>query len=101
MGLGQIGLLAALGGSMVGLLIMLPGYLFGGTGAGDVKLLAAAGAWLGPMGTVRAFVFTMLAGAAIAMAVGMYRMYTTGLADRKFAFAPAIAAGAIIAVVLP
>jgi prepilin peptidase CpaA len=100
-GLGRIGLLAAVGGSLVGLLIMLPGYIFGGTGGGDVKLLAAAGAWLGPVGTMRAFIFMTLAGAALAIAVGAYRLYTTGLTDRKFAFAPAIAAGAIVAAVLP
>ena len=32
----------ALGGFAVGLLLMLPGHLIGATGAGDVKLFAAA-----------------------------------------------------------
>jgi prepilin peptidase CpaA len=37
------------GGLLVGLLFWLPFYAFGWLGAGDVKLYAAAGAWLGPM----------------------------------------------------
>ena len=35
-------------GLVLGLALMLPGHLFGATGAGDVKLFAAAGALLGP-----------------------------------------------------
>lgn len=35
-------------------------------GAGDVKLLGAAGAWLGPAGVFHAFVFTALLGAIYA-----------------------------------
>jgi prepilin peptidase CpaA len=34
-------------GLIVGLLLMLPGYVFGSMGAGDVKLMAAIGAVLG------------------------------------------------------
>lgn len=35
-------------GWIVGLLLFLPLFMLGGMGAGDVKLLAAFGAWLGP-----------------------------------------------------
>ena len=35
-------------GCVVGFLLFLPLFLLGGMGAGDVKLLAAMGAWLGP-----------------------------------------------------
>ena len=35
-------------GWIVGFLLFLPVFLLGGMGAGDVKLLAALGAWLGP-----------------------------------------------------
>ena len=38
----------AAGGWLVGLLLFLPLFALGGLGAGDVKLLAALGAWLGP-----------------------------------------------------
>ena len=45
----------ALIGAAVGFALMLPGHLLGGTGAGDVKLLAALGTWLGPGGVLMAF----------------------------------------------
>ena len=32
----------------VGLISLLPLYAIGGMGAGDVKLMAGVGAWLGP-----------------------------------------------------
>ena len=56
--LGPIGLGGALLGCALGLAFMLPGHLFGATGAGDVKLFAAAGALLGPATTVQAFLYT-------------------------------------------
>jgi prepilin peptidase CpaA len=42
------GLSLAGGGLLVGLVCWLPFYALGWLGAGDVKLYAAAGAWLGP-----------------------------------------------------
>ena len=45
-GVSAFGLAAA--GWLVGLLLFLPLFALGGLGAGDVKLLAALGAWLGP-----------------------------------------------------
>jgi prepilin peptidase CpaA len=42
------GLLQAGGGLLAGLACWLPFYMLGWLGAGDVKLYAAAGAWLGP-----------------------------------------------------
>ena len=41
------GFQASLAGSLVGLGILLPAYLMGALGAGDVKFIAAIGAWLG------------------------------------------------------
>jgi prepilin signal peptidase PulO-like enzyme (type II secretory pathway) len=38
----------ALLGLALGLALMLPGHVIGATGAGDVKLMAAVGAFLGP-----------------------------------------------------
>jgi prepilin peptidase CpaA len=40
-------------------------FLLGGMGAGDVKLLAAAGAWIGPRQMVFALIFTALVGGVI------------------------------------
>lgn len=97
--LGPIGPLAALAGSLVGLLLMLPGHLLGATGGGDVKLLAAVGTWLGPAATVRAFVFTMIAGGVLALGLAISRGRIRGK-DNSFAYAPAVAAGAILAAAL-
>jgi prepilin peptidase CpaA len=44
---GWEGLAASLVGTAVGLALLLPAYAIGGMGAGDVKLLAGVGAWLG------------------------------------------------------
>ena len=47
-GVGHLSIGASLAGIALGLALMLPGHLFGATGAGDVKLFAAAGAFIGP-----------------------------------------------------
>src|SRR5512139_4098257 len=43
-------------GTAVGLGLLLPAYAIGGMGAGDVKLLAGVGAWVGVTHTFGAFV---------------------------------------------
>ena len=45
---GLDGLSAATFGWLLGVAMFLPFFALGGMGAGDVKLLAALGAWLGP-----------------------------------------------------
>src|SRR5687767_15970758 len=50
----QAALVHALGGSAVGLALWLPFWLVRVLGAGDVKLVAASGAWLGVAGVVEA-----------------------------------------------
>ena len=49
-------LLWSLAGMGVGLISLLPLYAIGGMGAGDVKLMAGLGAWMGPWLTLGAFV---------------------------------------------
>ena len=61
-GLSAVSVGAAALGLGVGLALMLPGFIFGAMGAGDVKLFAAMGTLVGPMHIVRAFVFTAIAG---------------------------------------
>ena len=60
---------AAFGGLVVGALLMLPGHVIGATGAGDVKLLAALGTLLGPVGIATAFVYSAIAGGLLAGAI--------------------------------
>jgi prepilin peptidase CpaA len=62
-------LLTSIAGASVGLLTLLPLYSIGGMGAGDVKLMAGVGAWIGPWLAVWAFVSTALVGAVIALAM--------------------------------
>ena len=119
-GIGGLTLGASLAGLALGLVLMLPGHLIGATGAGDVKLFAAAGAFIGPTHIMIAFLYTVLAGGAIALivAVGRQRLQQTiGRAARlvasaggnvaaiesplehnRFAYAPAIAVGATLAI---
>lgn len=55
------------GGLLVGLGCWLPFYALGWIGAGDVKLFAAAGAWLGPMGALEGAAIGAIAGAVLAV----------------------------------
>lgn len=109
----------ALVGFAVGLLLMLPGHVIGKTGAGDVKLLAAIGTLLGARLTVHAFLYSAIVGGVLAILIAVRRgrlsetltrtatLVRTGganvaeierpSADNRFAYAPAIAIGAIAA----
>ena len=64
---------ASVAGCALGLALMLPGHIFGATGAGDVKLLAAFGTLLGPAGILAAFIRTAIVGGIIAMIVATAR----------------------------
>ena len=66
---GPAGLLWASGGAALGLALLLPLYAIGGMGAGDVKLLAGVGAWMGPALTLGAFVATAITGGLMALAM--------------------------------
>ena len=56
---------AAIGG-VLGFVMMLPGHVLGGTGAGDVKLVAALGTLLGPAGVFMAVLYGAVAGGVLA-----------------------------------
>jgi prepilin peptidase CpaA len=96
---------------------MIPGHQLGGTGAGDLKLLAAVGTLLGPAGTLYAFLYTAVAGGILAFVTAIARgrgCRTVRLVgrliaarttrdsiedpsiDNRFAYAPAIAVGAVL-----
>jgi prepilin peptidase CpaA len=97
-GLGRVAVAAAIGGCVVGVLLMLPGHVFGATGGGDVKLLGALGTLLGPAGVFTAFLAMAVVGGIMALAIAVHR-HRVGQTDNRFAYAPAIAVGACVAVV--
>ena len=66
---GGLGLMVAGQGLLLGLALLLPLYAVGGMGAGDVKLLAGVGAWIGPALVWESFIATAIVGAV--MAIGM------------------------------
>jgi len=55
--------------TLVGLGLLLPAYAVGGMGAGDVKLLAGVGAWMGVTTTFYAFCVSAIVGGIIAVAM--------------------------------
>lgn len=60
-------LLLSVGGLAVGALLWVPSYAFRLVGGADVKLAAAVGIWLGPLGVLRASIFAALVGGVIAL----------------------------------
>jgi prepilin peptidase CpaA len=109
-------------GLAAGLLLMMPGHLFGGTGAGDVKLMAAIGSVVGPQLVLRVFLYSAVAGGVLAVAVALRRgVLGTTLQDagrlvaapadvraaaatraraNRFAFGPAIAIGTFVSLMV-
>lgn len=65
------GLAWSLAGWLVGLLILMPLYALGAMGAGDVKLLAMAGAFTGPAGAALIGLYTLIAGGVLALVVAV------------------------------
>jgi prepilin peptidase CpaA len=57
----------AVGGAAVGLTVWLPFWITHVLGAGDVKLAAASGAWLGTAGVVEASLLGAVAGGVLAL----------------------------------
>lgn len=66
---GVSGLTTSLSGWLLGLAIWLPIYALGGMGAGDVKLMAAIGAWLGAGDAFYAALYAGIAGGVAAVLV--------------------------------
>jgi prepilin peptidase CpaA len=118
---GPSGVLMALAGLAVGLAMLMPLYVMGAMGAGDVKLLGVAGAFLGPVGALIAGLATFIVGAVFGLLWIGWRMYGPSIVEsvstfvaahnlqfgaaesllitRKentFAYAPAIAVGTAI-----
>jgi prepilin peptidase CpaA len=121
-GIGGISVGAAVLGCVIGLVLMLPGFALGATGAGDVKLMAAVGSLLGPLGVIYAVLYTAIVGGMLAVIVSLERRrlgaalagtgrmiaspgdvkseIASATPASRFAYGPAIAAGSIIAALL-
>ena len=67
----------SLAGWLVGVAFFLPFFVLGGMGAGDVKLMAALGAWVGPATAVWVALFSLIAGGVIGLAVALAFGYLT------------------------
>lgn len=67
------GFLWALGGMMVGFLLFLPCYALRMMGAGDVKLMAMVGAFLGVTDALHATLYSFIAGGVGALIFAVYR----------------------------
>ena len=65
--------LQAFGGLFLGFLIMLPAYALGVMGAGDVKLMAMVGAFLGVHETLQAVLFAFIVGGIAALGFAFLR----------------------------
>jgi prepilin peptidase CpaA len=79
---GAQGFFFGAGGLLLGLAFLIVFYLAGGTGAGDVKLMGAVGALLGPTGVFTAFIFTALVGGIYAILLLLLRFRVMGTAVR-------------------
>ena len=72
---GLDGVLGSGGGWMVGVLLFAPMFVLGGMGGGDVKLLGALGAWLGPWAGLLVGIFSSMAGGVLAVIVALSHGY--------------------------
>lgn len=60
-------------GMLIGLACLMPLYAVGGMGAGDVKLMAGIGAWLGADVTWNAFLVSVVVGGIMAICMVLWR----------------------------
>jgi prepilin peptidase CpaA len=76
------GPLVALGGLAVGFSLLFVPWLLGGSGMGDVKLLAALGAWLGWKALLAAFAAAILLAAVGTLVILTYNSLARGSSNR-------------------
>ncbi len=83
---GGFGPLMCLAGFAIGFCLLLLPWLLGGGGMGDVKMLAALGAWLGPLNILIAFALGAAFASCMAMCVMFGSVITSGISrtQRKY-----------------
>jgi prepilin peptidase CpaA len=72
---GATGLMASAGGWLVGIALFFPFFALRGMGGGDVKLLGALGAWLGPAAVFHVGLYSAMAGGVIGTLVAFRAGY--------------------------
>jgi len=97
LGSGLHGLTSGLLGAGIGLACFAPFYLLRAMGAGDVKLLAAVGAFLGPQGALYAALFSLLAGGLGAIGYVLWRALRASASSFAHEGFAAAGASAVIA----
>ncbi len=76
------GIVFSLEGLGLGFVLLLGFYMYGGMGAGDVKLLAAVGAIVGPLNVFIGFLIASLLGGLYAVAVMIWHLGLSRTAER-------------------
>ncbi len=109
-------------GLLAGLFLMMPAHVMGAMGAGDVKLMGAVGAVVGPDLAFRAFLYSAVTGGVFALVVALKRgVLASTLQDasrlvtspagaraaieaparaNRFAYGPAIAVGTLVSLMV-
>ena len=72
---GWTGVTSSVGGWLLGVALFFPMFALRGMGAGDVKLLATVGAWLGPAQVAFVALATSIAGGVLAIVVALMHGY--------------------------
>ena len=67
--------MASAGGWLLGIALFFPFFALGGLGGGDVKLLGALGAWLGPTAVFHVGLYSAIAGGVMASLVAFRAGY--------------------------
>ena len=79
----------ALGGALVGFALFLPLYILRGMAAGDVKMMATVGLFLGPSETLYACILTWCLGGAMALLIILFtRRWTAAYANVRAMLLP-------------
>lgn len=90
-GLLNVAVLPSLIGFVVGGAILLPGYVLGKMGAGDVKFSACMGLLLGPLATLKVLLMFAIVLGAISAVIWMYYRDVPDKGKQRIAAAPALA----------
>lgn len=72
---GAVDALLSVGGWLTGVVLFMPFFALGGMGGGDVKLLAALGAWLGPRDVMWLAIYSAAAGGVWGVVVSIANGY--------------------------